>query len=66
MQSGVVGGQRGPKNVVPKDHESDLPVVFPHAAFDVVALAASAGGLTALGRVLAPLPADFPVIIVVV
>lgn len=29
-------------------------------------MAASAGGLTALSRVLAPLPADFPVIIVVV
>jgi len=36
------------------------------AAFDIVALAASAGGLTALSRVLAALPADFPAVIVVV
>jgi two-component system chemotaxis response regulator CheB len=36
------------------------------AAFDIVALAASAGGLTALSRVLAVLPADFPAVIVVV
>jgi two-component system chemotaxis response regulator CheB len=35
-------------------------------AFDVVALAASAGGLTALSRVLEELPDDFPVPIVVV
>jgi len=36
------------------------------AAFDIIALAASAGGLTALSRVLAALPADFPAVIVVV
>ena len=36
------------------------------AAFDIVALAASAGGLTALSRVLAALPANFPAVIVVV
>ncbi len=36
------------------------------AAFDIVALAASAGGLTALSRVLAALPGDFPAVIVVV
>jgi two-component system, chemotaxis family, protein-glutamate methylesterase/glutaminase len=36
------------------------------AAFDIVALAASAGGLTALSRVLAALPVDFPAVIVVV
>lgn len=39
---------------------------FPGAAFDVVALAASAGGLTALSRVLAALPAEFPAALVVV
>lgn len=39
---------------------------FPQAAFDIVALAASAGGLTALSNVLAALPADFPATIVVV
>jgi len=36
------------------------------AAFDIVAMAASAGGLTALSRVLAALPVDFPAVIVVV
>jgi two-component system chemotaxis response regulator CheB len=35
-------------------------------AFDIVALAASAGGLTALSHVLAALPGDFPAAIVVV
>ena len=35
-------------------------------AFDIVALAASAGGLTALSRVLAALPDDFPAVIVIV
>jgi len=39
---------------------------FPHAAYDVVAFASSAGGLAALGRVLGPLPDDFPAAIVVV
>src|SRR5437016_10088113 len=41
-----------------------MPVV--DAAFDVVALAASAGGLTALSSVLADLPAGFPAGILVV
>src|SRR5256885_189381 len=36
------------------------------SGFDVVALAASAGGLNALTHVLAALPADFPAVIVVV
>jgi two-component system chemotaxis response regulator CheB len=44
----------------------DLPYHFSHAAFDIVALAASAGGLTALSQVLAGLPADFPATLVVV
>jgi two-component system, chemotaxis family, protein-glutamate methylesterase/glutaminase len=39
---------------------------LPHAAFDVVAMAASAGGLGALGRVLADLPCGFPAPFVVV
>jgi two-component system chemotaxis response regulator CheB len=39
---------------------------FPNAAFDVVALAASAGGLTALSQVLSALPSDFPAAVVVV
>ncbi len=39
---------------------------FPGAAFDVVAVAASAGGLKALTAVLSPLPPDLPAAIVVV
>jgi len=39
---------------------------FPNAAFDVVALAASAGGLAALSHVFTALPADFPAALVVV
>jgi len=39
---------------------------FPNAAFDVVALAASAGGLMALSQVLSALPPDFPAAVVVV
>jgi two-component system chemotaxis response regulator CheB len=39
---------------------------FPNAAFDVVALAASAGGLAALSQVLSALPPDFPAAMAVV
>lgn len=39
---------------------------FPGAAFDLVAVGASAGGLKALTEVLSPLPPDFPAAIVVV
>ncbi len=39
---------------------------FPGAAYDVVAVAASAGGLRALDRLLGTLPADFPAAILVV
>jgi len=39
---------------------------FPNAAFDIVAMAASAGGLTALSQILTALPADFPAAILVV
>jgi two-component system, chemotaxis family, protein-glutamate methylesterase/glutaminase len=42
------------------------PPHFPNAAFDIVALAASAGGLGALSHILAALPADFPGTVVVV
>src|SRR5262249_22783628 len=42
------------------------PAQAPVAAFDMVALAASAGGLAALSQVLSALPADFPAAIVVV
>jgi two-component system chemotaxis response regulator CheB len=39
---------------------------FPGAFFDVVGIAASAGGLGALTRLLAGLPAEFPAAIVIV
>ena len=42
------------------------PQSISDTTFDIVALAASAGGLTALGRVLAALPEGFPVTLVVV
>ena len=38
----------------------------PAAAFDIVAMASSAGGLNALSRVLSVLPQDFPAAIVIV
>ncbi len=41
-------------------------VINPDAAFDVVAIAASAGGLTAISKVLSHLPVGFPASIVVV
>jgi two-component system chemotaxis response regulator CheB len=46
--------------------ESDPGVHPERPAFDVVAIATSAGGLKALTRVLAALPTDFPAAIVVV
>jgi two-component system, chemotaxis family, protein-glutamate methylesterase/glutaminase len=42
------------------------PVPFDGTAFDVVAIAASAGGLTAIRKVLSPLPADFPAAVLIV
>ena len=39
---------------------------FPNAAFDIVALASSAGGLAALSTVLGSLPSEFPAALVVV
>ncbi|HEV8441243.1 MAG TPA: chemotaxis protein CheB [Methylomirabilota bacterium] len=44
----------------------DNPAHFADASFDVVALAASAGGLTALIRVLSGLGAGFPAAVVIV
>lgn len=46
--------------------ELDRPPSFPDAAFDVVAMAASAGGLNALSLVLAGLPKNFPAAVMVV
>jgi two-component system chemotaxis response regulator CheB len=54
--------RRQPHSIGPRHN----PPLSPHAAFDVVALAASAGGLAALSQVLASLPADFPAGVVVV
>lgn len=48
------------------DHAVVRPRPFANAAFDLVALAASAGGLKALTQVLSGLPADFPAATVVV
>jgi two-component system chemotaxis response regulator CheB len=42
------------------------PPQFTNAAFDIVAIAASAGGLTALVKVLSTLPAEFPAAIAIV
>jgi len=52
----------------PEPDEVELPKrrPFPGAAFDVVALASSAGGIAALSQVLGSLPGDFPAAIVVV
>lgn len=49
-----------------RENESIGPPAFPDAAFDVVAVAASAGGLKALTVMLSGLPADFPAAMVVV
>src|SRR5512136_181272 len=43
-----------------------LPPPLSGSTFDVVALAASAGGLTAISRILSALPPDFPAAIVIV
>lgn len=49
-----------------KEPASRVSSTSSNGAFDIVALAASAGGLRALSEVLAALPADFPASIVVV
>jgi two-component system chemotaxis response regulator CheB len=51
---------------MPKNQAGDMPAHFPNAEFDVVAIAASAGGLNALTKVLSDLPSDFPAALVVV
>jgi two-component system, chemotaxis family, protein-glutamate methylesterase/glutaminase len=52
------------------DDEAEGPVpevpTFSRAAFDVVAVAASAGGIGAIGQLLEGLPPDFPASVVVV
>ncbi len=47
-----------------ENHTTAAP--FPNAAYDVIAIAASAGGLRALSQILAELPRDLPAAIVVV
>lgn len=49
-----------------EEQTSQQPPHFPNAAFDVIALAASAGGLSALSCILISLPDDFPAALVVV
>lgn len=48
------------------DNQATDTSVHSKAAFDIVALAASAGGLAALSTILSNLPADFPATLVVV
>ena len=49
-----------------KDHQQPVNVQTPAAAFGIVALASSAGGLSALSEVLSKLPESFPASIAVV
>jgi two-component system chemotaxis response regulator CheB len=51
---------------VVREHPQEGWAAFASEAFDVVALASSAGGLTALSTVLGALPVEFPAAIVVV
>lgn len=53
------------KNVAKKQKYTTLSH-FPNAAFDVVALGASLGGLKAISQILSTLPPDFPAAITVV
>ena len=55
----------GEKRLSP-EHGSYILRESANGAFDIIALAASAGGLKALSQVLTALPADFPASIVVV
>ena len=67
MMQGRQVAQPAHEGLEPQDVEgAEIARPFPGAAFDVVAMAASAGGIAALGEVLASLPADFRASIVVV
>jgi two-component system chemotaxis response regulator CheB len=56
-----------PPSAEPDDFDTAKPIKrFPGTAFDVVALASSAGGIAAIGHILESLPAGFPAAIVVV
>jgi two-component system chemotaxis response regulator CheB len=53
--------------MAPKEIKQKVIEEHPHTdSFEIVAVAASAGGLTALGEILSGLPADFPVPILIV
>jgi two-component system chemotaxis response regulator CheB len=52
--------------VKPNPIEKNRPSSSPEAAFDVVAVASSAGGLEALSQVLSSLPANFPAALLIV
>lgn len=47
-------------------HEDRILSHFPNVAFNVVVIAASAGGLSAISEILSHLPSDFPAAIIVV
>ncbi len=51
---------------MPTDQDPGSLFQAPYAAFDVVVMAASLGGLQATSQVLSRLPADFPVPIILV
>lgn len=48
------------------NQNNNPPPAFANTAFDIVAIAASAGGLKALSQVLSHLPTDFPAAVLVV
>jgi two-component system, chemotaxis family, protein-glutamate methylesterase/glutaminase len=49
-----------------RKEKTSVPEHFPNAAYDVIGVASSAGGLTALTRIISALPAKFPGAIVIV
>jgi two-component system chemotaxis response regulator CheB len=51
---------------VTNEEEHGILPHFPKAAYDIVALAASLGGLKAISQLLSVLPSDFPAAIAVV
>jgi two-component system chemotaxis response regulator CheB len=58
--------RQGGDDLMPANQEQGISAHFANAAYDLVALAASAGGLTALSLVLSNLPAEFPAAVVLV
>src|SRR3954470_22981082 len=64
VDRGSATGRGGPAGMTPQEDES-RSFSRPHAGYDVVALAASAGGLKAFKHVLAGLPAGFPAAVLV-